>query len=158
MRYASIKNFDITNGIGIGVSLFVQGCTHHCKNCFNPNTWSFNGGKEWTEEIEQKFFELCSKDEIDHISILGGEPLDQDYIGELLQKLQQFKKPIYLWTGYIWEKLSNDMKQILLNNVTYLIDGEYIDELKDYKLFLRGSSNQRIIDLKNNKILDRKDF
>jgi anaerobic ribonucleoside-triphosphate reductase activating protein len=78
MRYASIREMDITNGIGIGVSLFVQGCTHHCKGCFNPETWDFNGGKEWTQDIENKFIELCKRPHIDCVSILGGEPFDQD--------------------------------------------------------------------------------
>lgn len=158
MRYASIKSFDITNGVGIGCALFVQGCTHHCKNCFNPETWSFHKGKEWTKEVEDRFFEICARDEIDHISILGGEPFDQDYIGELLQKLQQFNKPIYVWTGYRYEDFSNNDKKMIKEYVDYLIDGRYIDALKDYRLFLRGSSNQRIFDIKNNKIVDRESF
>ena len=78
MRYAQIREMDITNGQGIACSLFVQGCSHHCKGCFNPETWGFNGGKEWTQDIENKFIELCKRPHVDCVSILGGEPFDQD--------------------------------------------------------------------------------
>ena len=160
MRYASIRDMDIVNGVGIACSLFVQGCSHHCKNCFNYETWDFNGGKEWTKEIEDEFIEICKRPYIDCVSILGGEPLDQDL--DMLELLRRIKKevgkPIYLWTGYTWETIfSNEdyvLEMLILSLCDYVIDGEYIDDLKDYRLKLRGSSNQRIIDVK--KTLDSK--
>lgn len=160
MRYASIRDMDIINGIGIACSLFVQGCSHHCYNCFNQETWDFNGGKEWTKEIEDEFIEICKRPYIDCVSILGGEPLDQDL--DMLELLRRIKKevgkPIYLWTGYTWETIfSNEdyvLEMLILSLCDYVIDGEYIDDLKDYRLKLRGSSNQRIIDVK--KTLDSK--
>ena len=160
MRYASIRDMDIVNGVGIACSLFVQGCSHHCKNCFNQETWDFNGGKEWTKEIEDEFIEICKRPYIDCVSILGGEPLDQDL--DMLELLRRIKKEvgksIYLWTGYTWETIfSNEdyvLEMLILSLCDYVIDGEYIDDLKDYRLKLRGSSNQRIIDVK--KTLDSK--
>lgn len=155
MRYASIRDMDIVNGVGIACSLFVQGCSHHCKNCFNKETWDFNGGKEWTKEIEDEFIEICKRPYIDCVSILGGEPLDQDL--DMLELLRRVKKevgkPIYLWTGYTWETIfSNNedyiIESLILSLCDYVIDGEYVDDLKDYRLKLRGSSNQRIIDVK----------
>ena len=160
MRYASIRDMDIVNGVGIACSLFVQGCSHHCKNCFNQETWDFNGGKEWTKEIEDEFIEICKRPYIDCVSFLGGEPLDQDL--DMLELLRRIKKEvgksIYLWTGYTWETIfSNEdyvLEMLILSLCDYVIDGEYIDDLKDYRLKLRGSSNQRIIDVK--KTLDSK--
>lgn len=157
MRYAQIRNMDIINGKGIGVSIFFQGCSHHCKNCFNMSTWNFNGGKEWTKEIEDKFIKSCQCEYIDHVSFLGGEPLDQP-ISELLTLLTRIKievnKPIYMWSGYTWEEILRDKKRSqILNYIDILIDGKFIDELKDMNLKLRGSSNQRIIDVK--KSLDK---
>jgi anaerobic ribonucleoside-triphosphate reductase activating protein len=152
MRYASIRDMDVVNGIGIACSLFVQGCLHHCYNCFNQETWDFNKGKEWTQETENKFIELCKKPFIDCVSILGGEPFQQgEDFYELLKKLKHdVNKPIFVWTGYKFEEImeSYPMQKCLIY-IDYLIDGKYIDSLKDYKLSLRGSSNQRIIDIKN---------
>lgn len=153
MRYAQIRSMDISNGVGIACSLFVQGCSHHCKNCFNPETWDFNAGKEWTKEIEDKFIELCQNKHIDCVSILGGEPFDQDeHIYWFLKRLKhEVNKPLYLWTGYKIEYLlTRDVPRDCLkeNLIDYLIDGEYVDELRDLNLELRGSSNQRIIDVK----------
>ena len=153
MRYAQIRSMDISNGVGIACSLFVQGCSHHCKNCFNPETWDFNAGKEWTKEIENKFIELCQNEYIDCVSILGGEPFDQDeHIYWFLKRLKhEVNKPLYLWTGYKIEYLlTRDVPRDCLkeNLIDYLIDGEYVDELRDLNLELRGSSNQRIINVK----------
>lgn len=153
MRYAQIRSMDISNGVGIACSLFVQGCSHHCKNCFNPETWDFNAGKEWTKEIEDKFIELCQNEHIDCVSILGGEPFDQDeHIYWFLKRLKhEVNKPLYLWTGYKIEYLlTRDVPRDCLkeNLIDYLIDGEYVDELRDLNLELRGSSNQRIINVK----------
>ena len=153
MRYAQIRSMDISNGVGIACSLFVQGCSHHCKNCFNPETWDFNAGEEWTKEIEDKFIELCQNEHVDCVSVLGGEPFDQDeHIYWFLKRLKHANnKPLYLWTGYKIEYLlTRDVPRDCLkeNLIDYLIDGEYVDELRDLNLELRGSSNQRIINVK----------
>ena len=153
MRYAQIRSMDISNGVGISCSLFVQGCSHHCKNCFNPETWDFNAGKEWTKEIEDKCINLCKNPHVDCISILGGEPFDQgEHIYFLLKRIkQEVSKPIYLWTGYVIEYLvDKDISRNCINEnlIDYLIDGEYVDELRDLNLDLRGSSNQRVINIK----------
>lgn len=161
MRYASIREMDITNGIGIGVSLFVQGCTHHCKGCFNPETWDFNNGKEWTKEVENEFIELCKMPHINFISILGGEPFDQDnhLLAVLLKKIKREtnNKDIYVWSGYTFDEsdfLSENYEGIF-NYVDYLIDGEFQLDKRDLKLKLRGSSNQRIIDVKESLKQDK---
>ena len=111
MRYAQIREMDISNGEGIGVALFVQGCHFHCPNCFNSETWDFHGGKEWTDEIADKFLDLADKPHIKRISILGGEPLAEENVGavwELLNKIRSRfgnSKKIWLYTGYTWEEL-----------------------------------------------------
>lgn len=137
---------DISNGEGIRVSLFVQGCNFHCRGCFNKDTWDFRGGKEWTKEIEDKFIKLCLSPHITGVSILGGEPLQQD--NDLLYLLQRLKnevnKPISLWTGYTLETIPQD-KHAILKYIDELIDGQYIDNLRDVRLQFRGSSNQRIL-------------
>ena len=105
MRYASIRELDISNGEGIGVALFVQGCHFHCYNCFNPDTWDFNGGKEWTQETEDKLIELASRPYIKRLSILGGEPLADENLDGVLHLVDRFRlslpnKTIWLYTGY----------------------------------------------------------
>lgn len=110
MRYSSMRNLDISNGEGVGVSLFVQGCPFHCKNCFNSDTWDFNGGKEWTEKTKNKFMELIDRPYIKRISFLGGECLAEQNLDEVLNLTQQIcisfpKKSIWLYTGYQWNKI-----------------------------------------------------
>lgn len=155
MRYAKINKMDIVNGEGIAVSLFVQGCNHHCKGCFNPETWNFNDGYEWTEDIENHFLELCKLPYIDCVSILGGEPFDQDEpIFCLLEKIKdEVNKPIYLWSGYTFEKLMTRSlwcaRECLRKGfIDFLIDGEFEEDKKNLNLKLRGSSNQRVVDVK----------
>ena len=172
MRYASIRSLDISNGEGVGVSLFVQGCPFHCKNCFNSETWNFNGGKEWTEKTKNKFMELIDKPYINRISVLGGEPLAEQNLNEVLSLIKEIrisfpKKTIWLYTGFEWnslmakicqptfpdEKFEHDRnihmkRQKIISNVDVLVDGEYIDEQRDITLKWRGSSNQRVIDVK----------
>lgn len=151
MRYAQIRDMDIVNGKGIGASIFFQGCSHRCKGCFNSSTWDFNGGKEWTKEVEDEFIEICKREYIDHVSLLGGEPLDQP-IDELITLLNRVKievgKPIWLWTGYTFMYIENSPSHPkfsdVLDYVDYVIDGEFIEELKDLNLPYRGSSNQNI--------------
>lgn len=105
MRYSSMRNLDISNGEGVGVSLFVQGCPFHCKNCFNSDTWDFNGGKEWTEETKNKFIELINRPYIKRVSFLGGECLAEQNLDEVLKSVKQIRnsypdKTIWLYTGY----------------------------------------------------------
>ena len=105
MRYAQIRELDISNGEGVGVALFVQGCHFHCYNCFNPDTWDFNGGKEWTQEVEDKLIELANKPYIKRLSILGGEPLADENLDGVLHLVDRFRlslpnKTIWLYTGY----------------------------------------------------------
>lgn len=166
MRYASIRNLDISNGEGVGVSFFVQGCPFHCKNCFNSETWDFNGGKEWTEETKNKFMELINRPYIKRVSFLGGECLADQNLDEILKLVKQIRisypeKTIWLYTGY---ELSEIIKQeqhekvsgipdvwskrweiIKLCNI--VVDGEYIDEQKDLALKFKGSKNQRVINV-----------
>ena len=151
MRYSQIRSMDISNGEGVGVALFVQGCHFHCKNCFNQDTWDFNGGKEWTDKTEKEFLELVNKPYIHRVSILGGEPLENcniPYLKRLLFKIHP-NKTVWLYSGFTWEEISEVRERerlIVLCDV--LVDGRYIHELKDMNLEFRGSSNQRIIDVK----------
>ena len=171
MRYASIRSLDISNGEGVGVSLFVQGCPFHCKNCFNSETWDFNGGKEWTEKTKNKFMELIDRPYIKRVSFLGGECLADQNLDGVLDLIKEIrisfpKKTIWLYTGFEWnslmakicqptfpdEKFEHDRnihmkRQKIISNVDVLVDGEYIDEQKDLSLKFRGSKNQRVIDV-----------
>lgn len=161
---------DISNGENIGVSLFVQGCRFQCKNCFNKETWDFDGGKEWTEEIEKKFFELVDRPYIKRVSILGGEPLVDENVLDVFRLILKLKekfpnKSIWLYTGYKFEGILNNplrdlnttTRRRVIEMCNVLVDGRYIDELRDLTLKFRGSSNQRLIDmkktLKENKIV-----
>ena len=202
MRYAQIRSMDISNGEGVGVSLFVQGCDRHCFNCFNSETWNFNGGKEWTEETKNKFMELIDRPYIKRISILGGEPLAEQNLDGVLSLIKEIRekypisqnpnsenigksrvledensneirisfpeKTIWLYTGFEWDqimdikviqpifsckdlenKIQNVLKrQEIIKQCDVLVDGEYIDEQKDLTLKWCGSSNQRVIDVK----------
>ena len=149
MRYAQIRDMDIVNGEGIAVSLFVQGCPHHCKDCFNQETWDFNGGKKWTKEVEDEFIKLCKRDYVSCVSLLGGEPLAQNDILDLLKRIKaEVNKPVYVWTGYTAEFVIK-CKSLELSYIDYLIDGKFEEDKKDVRLRLRGSSNQRIWEKRN---------
>ena len=155
MRYASIRDLDISNGSDIGVALFVQGCHFHCKNCFNKSTWDFDGGKEFTKETCDKFMKLVNRPFIKRVSILGGEPLAKENVDDVCNILKQIKnKTIWVYTGYTFETVKN---YDIMKYIDYLVDGQYVDELRDLRLKFRGSSNQRIIDvqksLKENKVI-----
>jgi len=172
MHYASIKKYDVANGEGIRISLFVSGCPHHCKNCFNPEAWDQKFGEPFTEKEEQDILEFLENDFIAGLSLLGGEPLfpsNQQGLLPLLRKVKQKfpDKPIWCYTGYLFDKeILEDMYQKnkytkeFLSYIDVLVDGRFIEELKDLSLFFRGSSNQRIIDvqksLKNKKIVEIK--
>lgn len=159
MRYAQILPFDVCNGEGVGASLFVQGCEFRCPGCFNKEAWDFEGGKEWTLEIEQQFFDLISKPYIKRVTILGGEPLapqNVETVVYILKKIMALfpKKQVWLYTGFTWEEIfSEDMadkmkKQVLAASLCdVLVDGRYIHALKELNLKWKGSSNQRVIDV-----------
>lgn len=160
MHYASIKEYDIANGLGIRVSLFVSGCTHHCKGCFNSIAFDFNYGKEFTEEVENQILQMLSKDYIKGLSILGGEPFEIVNQKALLPFIQKVKenfpnKDIWAYSGYIFEtellrpsKAHCEITNELLQYIDVLVDGPFIIEQKDITLKFRGSKNQRIIDVK----------
>lgn len=150
---------DISNGEGVGVALFVQGCRLHCNNCFNPETWDFSGGKEWTDKVKNKFLELANRPYIKRISILGGEPLAEENLDGILDlvnkiRLSSPQKNIWLYTGYTFEEIvhptlkcnQSRVRKIILSGIDVLIDGQYIDSQRDITLPYRGSANQRLID------------
>ena len=166
MRWAQMRALDISNGTGVGISLFVLGCPFQCFNCFYPETWEFEKGNEWTKETQNDFLKLAERSYIDRISFLGGEPLAEQNIEDLLILIRLIKdrypnKKIWLYSGFTFEKIFNSteenflIRQQILSYVDELVDGQYIDELKDYSLRFRGSSNQRIIDVK--KTLNNED-
>lgn len=179
MRYASIRNLDISNGANIGVALFVQGCDRnpHCKNCFNSETWDFNGGKEWTKETKNKFMKLIDRPYINRISVLGGEPLAEQNLNEVLSLIKEIgisfpEKSIWLYTGYNFDLLNSKYNEYkytpfaanadewltrweIISNINVLVDGEYIDEQKDLTLKWRGSKNQRVIDAKQSRVQNK---
>lgn len=155
MRYNKIRKMDISNGEGIRVSLFVQGCEFHCKNCFNPETWNFEGGKEFTTETMKTLIDLCSSDTIKGLSILGGEPMHPNNRETVVDIMRAFKyhypeKTIWMWTGYKIEDLLNeddeDVKSMLIY-LDYLVDGRFQEDKKDLRLKWAGSTNQRWIDI-----------
>lgn len=158
MRYAGIIKNDIAAGEGVNLTFFVQGCPFHCKGCHNPQTWAFDGGKEFNNNTLNEIIEGLKTNGIQrNLSIMGGEPLCEEnqfltylIINEVRKHYPQIK--IYIWTGYTLETLPKNsrIKQIL-ELTDYLIDGPYIDELRDITLKMRGSSNQRIINLKDKK-------
>lgn len=154
MRYALIRKIDISNGPGVGVSLFVQGCHLHCKGCFNSIAWDFNGGKEWNDDVKQKFLELASRPYIKRVSILGGEPLDDANVADVYEIIMNIKdahpeKVIWLYTGYELDEIATSplkSKTVLACDV--VVVGPYVEELRDITLPWCGSSNQRVIDVK----------
>lgn len=167
MRYAKIRSMDISNGEGIGISLFVQGCHFHCKGCFNQETWDFDGGKEWTKDVRSKFIQLADKDFITRISILGGEPLEAQNVTEILSLIEELKqtypnKKIWLYTGYTWDYIKKCtietplglplLRYNIFKNVDYVVEGLF--DIKKQDLFnneivFAGSTNQKIIQTKD---------
>lgn len=159
MNYAQIDNMEYCNGEGIGVSLFVSGCPFHCKNCFNSIAWDYNYGKPFTDETMNTIIELLNHDYIKRFSILGGEPLadnNSETVYHILSTVRKTypDKQIWVYSGYTFEEIMSgdentaDLYKIkALNNADVLVDGRYVDELKDLNLHFRGSSNQRLIDL-----------
>ena len=160
MRYNKIRKMDIADGPGVRVSIFMQGCTFNCKNCFNPETHDFAGGKEFTQNTINKVLELSDNDNIEGLSILGGEPMHPKNIDGTKELAKAFKekypeKNVWVWSGY---KFDQDLKdKDVLKYVDVLVDGQYVEELHNPTLKWKGSSNQRVIDvqksLKENKII-----
>ena len=162
MKFIKIKDNDIANGVGITMSLWTQGCPHHCKGCFNMETWDFNKGKEFTELNLKYIFDNINKNDIHRdLSILGGEPLCPQNIEGVINLCKEFKKiypnkKIYIWTGYTLEEF-NDTQKSILKYIDVIVDGKFIEEKRNLSLKLRGSENQRVINvketLKNKKII-----
>ncbi len=150
MRYNKIRKMDISNGPGVRVSVFFQGCEFHCKNCFNKETWDFAGGKEFTDETIEHILDLCSKDHIQGLSLLGGEPLHPKNIEGSTKLAKRFKerfpnKTLWVWSGFLYELYVG--KKEIVNYIDVLVDGQYIDEEYDPTILYRGSRNQRVIDV-----------
>lgn len=169
MNYAAIKNCDIANGPGVRVSLFVSGCTHHCKGCFNADTWDFNYGQPFTQDTVDEILKMLAPSHVKGLTILGGEPFEpqnQPAVLELLRKIKQTlpDKSIWAFSGYLFDKdiLSGrlgtwEITKEYLSYLDVLVDGPFILEKKDLSLRFRGSSNQRLIDvqasLENNTVV-----
>lgn len=150
MRFAQIRKEDISNGPGIRVSLFVQGCNRHCDGCFNPETWDYNKGQIFNRRIQELFLDLGKEKRITGFSILGGEPLDQDErMLELIKKIKECypNKTIWMWTGHTYEDLTDEQMEIV-KLIDVLVDGPFIISQRCPSKRFRGSMNQRIIDIK----------
>ena len=151
MRYNKIRKMDIADGPGVRVSVFMQGCEFNCKNCFNKETHDFTGGKEFTDETINKIMDLCNKEYIEGLSILGGEPMHPKNIEGTTKLAKAFKekfpqKNLWAWTGFNFEKNLKDKE--IANYLDVLVDGQYVDALHDPTLKWKGSSNQRVINVK----------
>ncbi len=161
MNYGEIKPYDIANGLGVRVSIFVSGCKNHCQNCFNQITWDFNYGQEFNQETLNQLIKLLEPSYIAGLSILGGEPLEPENQAGILDLIKQIKtiypkKTIWLYSGFTYEELTNFIPSRaatplitdILSLIDVLVDGRFIEELKDISLQFRGSTNQRLIDVK----------
>ncbi|MBO6232452.1 MAG: anaerobic ribonucleoside-triphosphate reductase activating protein [Clostridia bacterium] len=160
MRYNKIRKMDIADGPGVRVSIFMQGCHFHCKNCFNAETWDFEGGKEFTDETINRVLELCENPNISGLSILGGEPMNPENIDGTTKLAKMFKqkfsdKTLWAWSGYLFDKHLKDKE--VCRYLDVIVDGQFIDELKNPTLKWCGSENQRVIDvqksLKQGKVI-----
>lgn len=155
MRYNKIRKMDISNGPGIRVSIFVQGCAFNCKGCFNPETHDFNSGKEFTTMEANKIIQLANKDYINGLSILGGEPLHPKNIESVSMLCEYFKykypyKTIWLWSGFRYEDiLERENNYNIFNYIDVLVDGQFKEEYHNPTLRWKGSSNQRVIDVQS---------
>lgn len=168
MRWASIRSLDVSNGENVGVSLFVQGCHFHCSGCFNPETWGFEGGNEWTLRTKAKLLDLISRPYIKRVSILGGEPLADENIPDVYDLVNEIHtkypdKKVWLFSGFTWEQITwinselSDIRLTIISLCDVLVDGKYFEEQRDFTLKWCGSKNQRVIDvqksLKNGEIV-----
>ncbi len=168
MHYATIKNCDIANGPGVRVSLFVSGCTHRCKGCFNEVAWDFEYGEPFTEETADSIIEMLKPDYIRGLTLLGGEPFEPQNQGEIVKLLRRIKetyptKSIWAFSGYLFEQIISgklgewETTQEYLSYLDVLVDGPFVEEKKNLNLQFRGSENQRLIDvpasLKENRVI-----
>ena len=163
MNYGTIKPTDIANGEGVRVSLFVSGCTHHCPGCFNYVTWDFNYGKPFTKETEDEILNLLSRNYIDGLSLLGGEPMEPCNQRCLVNLVDRFKekypnKTLWIYTGYTYDedlipggKAYCEVTDKILDQCDVMVDGEFVESLKDISLKFRGSSNQRILNIRETR-------
>ena len=159
MNYGEIKKTDIANGIGVRVSLFVSGCRHHCKNCFNEFTWDFDYGKEFTSAVEDEIIDALSKSYVRGLTILGGEPFEPENQESLIHLCNRVRnelpdKDIWCFSGFTYEEITGNSRantkntKELLSLIDVLVDGRFVEDKKDISLKFRGSSNQRIINMK----------
>ena len=161
MNFGNIKYCDIANGPGVRTSLFVSGCRHHCKECFQPETWNFDFGKPFTDEVESEIIESLKNDFVRGMTILGGEPMEPENQERVLRLIERVKtelpdKDIWIYSGYTFEELTDinnarchtEFTEKILETADVLVDGEFHIDEKNLMLNFRGSSNQRIIDLK----------
>lgn len=158
MRYNKIRKMDISNGPGVRVSIFFQGCAFHCEGCFNAETWDFNGGKEFNKEIIDRVLSLCESDVIMGLSILGGEPLNPKNIDGATLLAKKFKekypnKTIWLWSGYLFDEYIKDKE--IVKYLDVIVDGQFDITKSSPLLKYKGSSNQRVIDIKKSLIKKR---
>jgi len=160
MRYNKIRKMDISDGPGVRVSIFMQGCTFNCKNCFNHDTHDFNGGKEFTDETIERVLELCEKDHIEGLSILGGEPMHPNNIEGTTKLAKAFKekfpnKDVWAWSGFLFDRDLKDKE--VVKYIDTIVDGQDVDEHRDPTLKWKESLNQRVINvqesLKNNEVV-----
>ena len=160
MNYAEIKKTDIANGSGVRVSLFVSGCRHHCPDCFNAVTWAFDYGTPFTQDTEDMILSYLSPDYISGLTLIGGEPFEPENQSGLLRLTERIKKElphkdIWCYSGFTFEEIlkgsraSTEFSRALLQNIDVLVDGRFERDKKDIRLKFRGSSNQRIIDVKS---------
>ena len=160
MRYNKIRKMDISNGPGVRVSIFFQGCHFHCPGCFNAETWDFNGGKEFNDDVINHIIEISDNEVISGLSILGGEPLNPKNIEGTIKLAKRFKemypnKTIWMWSGYLFDEYIHDKE--IVRYVDVIVDGQFKIDLSSPLLKYKGSSNQRVIDvkksIKSNKVI-----
>ena len=158
MNTATIKFYDIANGEGVRTSLFVSGCRHHCKNCFNYEAWDFSFGEPYTEGTEQKILESLAPDYISGLSVLGGEPMEPENQAGVLALVKKVKelfpqKTVWIYSGFTWEELmqgsraATPLVREILQYTDVLVDGRFVEEKQNISLIFRGSENQRVIDV-----------
>lgn len=164
MYYGEIKKCDIANGEGVRVSLFVSGCTHHCSGCFNQETWAFDYGRKYTDETQKEILDALSPSHINGLSLLGGEPFEPQNQKVLINLLRNVKamypqKTVWCYSGYLFDRdlLSESRARCeytdeMLSMIDILVDGRFVETLKDIRLVFKGSTNQRIIDVKKSKV------
>lgn len=159
MRYEKIRKFDVSNAPGVRSTLFVTGCTHDCKGCFNKELQDFGAGEVWTQEDEDNFVSYVKNDNVVGVNILGGEPMQQvmdDCLPNLLKRVkEETGKSIWLWSGYLLEQILEDEKRRkILEYVDVLVDGKFEIDKRNINLKYRGSENQRVIDVKKTLMSD----